>query len=178
MWKPQPGEVYAAYQWWDTFESWNDHFPIWRDVLKTDNHDGPSGFGLFQDPSRRRNLRRAYFEFGEERRHPFWVRRIRVEVDAGRAELAKLALRGVTASFAINQKQQVVMLATAENCRCDVPPHSVGIEVPPHQSYEVELATDTGLAGVLSDLKGSPASGEDWLLIRVYLHIMKLKEVR
>jgi hypothetical protein len=187
MWNPQPGEVYAAYQWWDTFESWNDHFPIWRDVLglpKTDDCKGPSRFRLFADPSRRSSLRRAYFEFGEERNHPFWVRRIRVEVDAGRVELAERVLRGVTASFSISQKQQVVMLAAAEHCQCDVLPHSAGIEVPPHpQSYEVELMTeDTGLAEYIAEntatFEDAPSQVSDWLLIRVYLDIVKLREVR
>ena len=182
MWNPQPGEVYAAYHYWDTFESWNDHFPIWRDVLKieTDDKRGPSRFQLFVDPLRRSSIQRAYFEFGEERRHPFWVRRIRVEVDAGRDELAERVRRGTTASFSISQKQQILMLAASDYCSCDVLPHNAGIEVPPHpQSYEVELVTeDMGLAEAISCLKGSQASGEDWLLIRVYLDIVKLREVR
>ena len=174
MWKPQPGEVYAAYQFWDTFESWNDHFSLPVDTIRMKYREGPGGFGLFLDPSWCDRANRAYFEVGPERRLPFWVRRIRAEVNGSPAELVERVRQGVTVGFQIEQKQRAFMLAASGHLRCDVPPHDVGIEVSPHPvSYEAELRTeDRGLANALSLIRGSPAEGGVWLLIRVYLDIV------
>lgn len=179
MWNPKPGEVYAAYQWWDTFESWSDHFSVWKDILKADHR-----FWLFRDTSRRKDIRRAHFEFEDERQFPFWLARMRVEITSHlkeRPELEEQVRQAVTVSFDVAQKRQVLMLAAAEWYRCDALPCTAGIEVPPYPggSYEVELSVaNSDVAEALASLRGDPASGGDWLLIRVYLHIMKLREVR
>jgi hypothetical protein len=183
MWDPKPGEVYAAYQWWDTFESWHDHFPKWVDEIRTKYVEGPLSFGLFKDPGRRCDIRRANFEFDEERRLPFWLARMHVEVASHlpeQPELEEQVRQATTVSFDVWQKRHVIMLAAAEWHRCEVLPHIPGIEVPKHPvgSYGVELTVaNSAIAKALSQLQGSPATGGDWLLIRVYLHIMKLREV-
>lgn len=180
MWDPKPGEEYVAGQFWDTFESWGDQFqPCFGALGK-----GLASFRLLEDSSRRDDIRRAHFELAEERRLPFWVSAIRVEVSSHlvrRPELAEWVRQATTFSLEVCDKPQVVMLAAAELLRCDALPRTPGIEVPPHPegSYGAELTmNDHVLAEALSRLKGSPATGGDWLLIRTYLHVTKLKEVK